>query len=201
MKSRYKVLVVALVAVSLLAAIIIMLGFCFHKVEYGEYALAHNSVFDTMTDTQARTYGRYFLGLDMELYRFPRGIHKEEFDMECLTADKTPVQVRALFLGRLLQSKILYLYQSYGLEGLDVLRRVVQQHLVESIENVTVVQLVGNRSVVENSIASYIKNQVEVVFPYVYVDHFSLGELGTEIRSGAVLTQNPALYQLNNQAL
>jgi hypothetical protein len=194
MKSRYKVLVVALVVVALLVAIVVLLGYCFHKVEYGEYALAHNVVWDTMTDTQARTYGRYFLGLDMELYRFPRGLHKEEFDLQCLTADKTPIRVRALFLGRLLQSKILSLYQSYGVEGLAVLRRTVQQHLIESVENVTVVQLVGNRSAVENSIASYIKNRVETAFPYVYVDHFSLGELGTDIPNSAVLTQNPTLY-------
>jgi hypothetical protein len=35
MKSRYKVLVVSLVLVGVLVAIIILLGFCFHKVEYG----------------------------------------------------------------------------------------------------------------------------------------------------------------------
>lgn len=148
MKSRYKVLVVSLVLVGVLVAIIIMLGFCFHKVEYGEYALAHNTVFNTMTDTQPRTFGRYFLGLDMELFRFPRGLHKEEFDFMCLTSDKSPIRIRALFIGRLLESKILTLYQSYGMEGLPVLRRLVQQHLIESIENVTVVQLVGNRTAV-----------------------------------------------------
>jgi hypothetical protein len=70
------------------------------------------------------------------------------------------VRIRALFLGRLIQAKIVQLYYSYGLEGLSVLRRTVEECLTESVENVTILQLVSNRTDIENSIAGNIKNIV-----------------------------------------
>lgn len=76
MKTRYKILWVSLAFISFFVGLIILLGFCFIRVPYNQYAIAHHKVFDTMTDTRVRTKGRYFLGLDMELYTFPRGLLK-----------------------------------------------------------------------------------------------------------------------------
>lgn len=188
MKTRYKVLIVSLSFLALLVASIILLGFCFHRVEYNEYALAYNTVFNTMTDTQPRTHGNYFLGLDMILMRFPRGLVKYDVDRMCNTVDKSPVRIKATMLGRLVPSGIVQLYYAYGVEYQEVVRRMVQEFLAQAVENFSIVELVGNRTDIENLIAGTVKTKLEGAFPYIYVDHFSLGELGTELYNPAVFT-------------
>jgi hypothetical protein len=149
-----------------------------------------------MTDTQARINGNYFLGLDMLLLRFPRGLIKQEISKLCYTVDKSPVRIRAVVLARLVPASILELYYAYGMEYGEVMRGMAEEYLSEAVENYTILELVMNRTDIENSIVGHVKRYLEKGFPYIYVDHVSLGELGTDIANTAVFTENPTYWKV-----
>lgn len=98
----------------MVAVIAVIIGLGFQMVGINEFGYVRNKVFGTVDDKNVFSVGRYFVGIDKEIVKYPSGIVKYEINGNCNTADKNSITLEILFLGQFIPSELSQLNLEYG---------------------------------------------------------------------------------------
>ena len=133
MKNRYKALIIVLSFLAMIGVIAVIIGLGFQMVGINQFGYVRNKVFGTVDDKNVFSVGRYFVGIDKEIVKYPSGIVKYEINVNCNTADKNSITLEVLFLGQFVPSELSKLNLEYGKNYQQMLKSAIRFSVQEII--------------------------------------------------------------------